>query len=277
MTAPEVDVLMITFRRPHYTEMSLARLLDSVDESVRVWVWHNGEDAETLDVVRSFEDHPRFHRLHVSPENQRLRAPTNWLWENAEGAYLSKVDDDCLVPERWVETLREAHEAEPRFGVVGCWRFQDEDFLPNVAGPKIETFSGGHRLLRNCWVQGSGYLMKRECVEELGLLGEEYSFTRYCIRLAERGWLNGFYFPFLKEDHMDDPRSPNSDLRSDQDLVDFAPLGAQADGVIDLEAWKKRVRWNARMVQEAPLDPRWFSGWRRRLYRIKAQWLRRGA
>ncbi len=148
MTAPEVDVLMITFRRPHYTEMSLARLLDSVDESVRVWVWHNGEDAETLDVVRSFEDHPRFHRLHVSPENQRLRAPTNWLWENAEGAYLSKVDDDCLVPERWVETLREAHEAEPRFGVVGCWRFQDEDFLPNVAGPKIETFSGGHRRRR---------------------------------------------------------------------------------------------------------------------------------
>ncbi len=76
---------------------------------------------------------------------------------------------------------------------------------------------------------------------------------------------------------MDDPRSPNSELRSDQDLVDFAPLGALADGVVDIEAWEQRVRWNARMVQEAPLDPRWFSGWRRRLYRVKARWLRRSA
>ena len=76
---------------------------------------------------------------------------------------------------------------------------------------------------------------------------------------------------------MDDPRSPNSALRSSEDLREFAPLGALADGVIDLEAWEKRVRWNARMVQEAPLDPRWFSGWRRRVYQLKSRWLRRGA
>ena len=71
------DVLMITYKRPAFTRLSLARLLDSCDSAMRVWVWHNGDDAATIDVVRSFERHPRFHRLHVSPENVKLRAPTN--------------------------------------------------------------------------------------------------------------------------------------------------------------------------------------------------------
>ena len=92
------DVLMITYNRPDYTRLALSELLARCDASMRVWVWHNGDDAETLALVRSFEDHPRFHRFHHSEQNVGLTAPTNWLLADATGAYLSKVDDDCVVP-----------------------------------------------------------------------------------------------------------------------------------------------------------------------------------
>src|SRR5262249_24933662 len=125
-----VDVLMITYNRPEYTRLSLQRLLDSCSEDARVWVWHNGADADTLGVVEALRGHPRFCRFHHSPENRKLREPTNWLWSQATGLYLSKVDDDCLVPDGWIEKLRCAHEDVPEFGVIGCWRFEDEDFVP---------------------------------------------------------------------------------------------------------------------------------------------------
>src|SRR5688500_2847859 len=110
-----VDILMITYNRPRYTQLSLTRLLETCDESMRVCLWHNGEHSETLEVAKSLANHPRVHEFHHSHVNVRLREPTNWFWQHANGNYLGKVDDDCLVPTGWAQTLRTAHEAEPRF------------------------------------------------------------------------------------------------------------------------------------------------------------------
>jgi glycosyltransferase involved in cell wall biosynthesis len=266
MQRDDVDILLITYRRPFYARMSIERLLRQADDRSRVWLWHNGQDDETLALTKSFASHPRVYRFHHSPENQRLAGPTNWLWQNAEGAFLSKVDDDCLQEDGWIDRLRAAHAAEPRFGVIGAWRFQDEDFLPRHATKKIRTFGGGTQLLVNTWVQGSGYLMKRTCMEQGGLLPVDApSFSQYCSRLSQRGWVNGFPFPFLREDHMDDPRSPHTLLKTNADLADHVPLGVQQDGVRTIEGWLERVRWNAYMVQTAPMDARWQRGWRLRL------------
>ena len=68
-----VDVLMVTYNRPTYTRLSLEHLLDSCDASMRVWVWHNGNDQDTLDVVASMRGHARFHEFHHCPENRRIR------------------------------------------------------------------------------------------------------------------------------------------------------------------------------------------------------------
>jgi glycosyltransferase involved in cell wall biosynthesis len=64
---------------------------------MRVWVWHNGTDEETLEIVQSFRDHPSFFKFHHSIENKKLNEPTNWLWTHAKGDFLSKVDDDCQM------------------------------------------------------------------------------------------------------------------------------------------------------------------------------------
>ncbi len=271
------DVLMITYNRPDYTRLALNALLENSDAATRIWLWHNGLDEKTLAVAHEYR--PHLHRFHHSRENLALAAPTNWLYANAPGAYLSKVDDDCIMPERWTEKLRAAHEAEPRFGIIGCWRFQEEDFEPGLAERKFRTFASGYRLLVNMWVEGSGYLMKRACVDRFGPLQPGRSFTDYCIAVGRAGWINGWIYPFLYQEHLDDPRAEHSALRTDADLARHLPLSARKNGVVSLEEWLNQLKRSARLVQAAPPEPAYWPPGRRRLRHVisKAQRILTGA
>jgi len=262
-----IDILMITHNRASYTALSLNRLLDTCDDTMRVWIWQNGDDQKTMNVVETFLSHPRVHRFYHSPQNVMLNAPTNWLWDEADGDYLAKVDDDCLVEPGWAQTLRSAHEDYEGFGVVGSWRFLEEDFVPELATRKIREYPGGYRVLENFWVQGSGYLMKRRCLEDQGLLLPHQSFTGYCIELALKGYTNGWYYPFIREEHLDDPRSPRSELKDDVTFQARMPLSAARTGARTIEEWQKQIKDEARGVQEASIDPKQWRGWRKQVRR----------
>jgi len=264
-----IDLLMITHRRAEYTAQSLPALLDAGDESTRVWVWHNGDDRATLDVIDAYRDHPRLHRFHHSPENQLVRAPTNWLFREATGSYLGVVADDCVVHPGWAQKLRRMHEDEPSFGVLACWHWRQEDFDEPLAVRKIRAFRGGHRLLVHPWTQGSGVLIKRRCIEQIGLLPEkDKGFTHHCVRLARRGWINGWAVPIIPIDHLDDPRFAQSMLRSDAALLEHLPLSAKLRGVKTVAQWADHLTRSARAMQIAPSDPGAYVGWRSRLRRL---------
>lgn len=260
-----IDVLLISHARPQYTRLSLGNLVQIADPEVRIWIWHNGMHAETLRVVESFRDHPRVHRFHHSPENRKLREPTNWLWSEAKGDLFAKIDDDTLVPREWPVRMREAHAAEPCFGALTCWHHAQEDLDERLYRKKLRTY-GGISIMQNCWVNGSGYTVKREAIKEAGLLAEGQSWTHYCVEMALRGWIHGWLYPFLLEDHMDDPRSPHCGIRTDAELGMQTPLSAQINRVETVQEWLAQQRRSARMVQKAPLDPRRFRGWRRRFW-----------
>lgn len=266
---PRADILMITYRSAGYLHLSLPRLLDTLGEDDRVWLWHNGDDADTLDVLAGYRTDPRVHRFHHSRENVRLREPTNWLWSQSQADFLSKVDDDCLVSPGWLDTFAAAHADVPELGVVGSWRHPEEDYRPELAHKKIRAFPGGHRLMLNHWVQGSGYLVGRESVERTGLLRADESFTGWCLRLAARGAVNGYYFPFVREDHMDDPRSPHTLVADDAGLQARMPLSAAANGVTTVEQWTAQLQRSALVLQTSSLDLRQYSGWRARVRQAK--------
>ena len=269
MTA-DVDILMITHRRPQYVRLSLDRLLSSCDEHARVWLWHNGDDAETLDVVRGFADHPRVHRFHHSPENLRLREPTNWLWRESQGALVSKVDDDCLVDPSWLTELRATLDGAPQVGVVGSWRFYDEDF-DERALRKVEELPNGRRLMRLPWVQGSGYLARREVVDQIGPIRDDESFIGWCIRAARAGWMNGWAYPFVHEEHMDDPRSSYTMFVDDAAFQRFKPLSAATTRVDTLAAWADLMRSEARRLQTLSPDAYHYYGWRRKVHNVRVR------
>ena len=125
--------------------------------------------------------------------------------------------------------------------------------------------------MRNCWVEGSGYLMKKECIEKLGLLENGRSFPSYCIQLAKKGYVNGWYYPFLYQNHFDDPRSEFSQLKSDSDMQHWAPLSALANGVVTIQQWSDQLKRSAALLQLAPYDVKYHTGWRAYVKRGKTR------
>jgi glycosyltransferase involved in cell wall biosynthesis len=256
----KIRVLMITYNRPAYTAMALARLCDTLPGDARVTVWDNGSSAEMISVLKKFESRPAVEKIIYNPTNDKLRGPTNWFWQNTTDAeFVSKVDDDGLMPDRWTETLEQAHRDVPEFGVLGTWRFPDEDFAANLAVKKIQTF-GAHKILRNCWVEGSGYLMKRSVIARAGFIRDNESFTTYCTRAAAAGFINGWYYPFLYQEHMDDPRAPHTEMKTEADFRRLLPLSAQTFKIKSREEWTNKLRQLARNLQTCSYDPKDYLG-----------------
>ena len=250
----EVDVLFISYNRPEYTAMSLPSLLESAVGHARVWIWHNGDDQATLEVVRGFKDHPAVFQYRESQENVGLYPPIAWVMEEGKGAYVSKVDDDCLLPRDWIARLVALHSENPRVGVLGCWRFQDEDFDADLAAPKIQPIVGAE-VLRNLWVEGSGFLLKRGAYEAVGGMRRGEGLPSVFKRVAREGYINGWVYPFIPQEHMDDPRAPHTLLHTDADLLRHLPISARRNGVRTLEQWDRQLRRSAKFVQSVSCDP----------------------
>ena len=263
-----VDVLMITYNAPDYVRLSLPRLLESCDDEVRVWLWQNGDDEETLETTRAHADDARVFRFHHSRQNVGVTAPTNWLWSEGDAAFVSKVDDDCLLPVDWIDRLRTAHAADARFGALGASRLRPDDIDDGLVAKKLERY-GDVQIFRNNWVQGSGYLMRRAMVARRGALQEGEGFTNYCLALALEGAIHGFPYPFVFEDHMDDPRSQHTLIKTDADLAWRMPLSINRSNVRTVADWERQMRRSALEVQTAPLDPAQWVGWRRKVRNLK--------
>lgn len=254
----KIKILMITHNRPQYTSLSLSRLVETVPPAAKITIWDNASSDDTLAVLKKFARHPSVEQVVYNKTNDKLWGPTNWFWENSKDAdLLSKIDDDCLMPARWVEKLQEAHRDIPQAGILGCWRFMPEDMNITKASKKIHAF-GAHMLLRNCWIEGSGYLFKRKLIDEIGLLKPKETFTTWCVRAAARGYINGWYYPFMYQEHMDDPRAEHSGIKTDKDLQEFLPLSAA--GIRTRDEWIAKLKSSAAKLQEYSLDPYDFIG-----------------
>jgi hypothetical protein len=190
------------------------------------------------------------------------------LWTEAEGLYLSKVDDDSLMEPGWVEKLSGALDTWDGFGVLGSWRFLPEDFNASLAAPKIRDFHG-ISVLQNLWVQGSGHMFRRDLVDQFGPLSPGKTFPSWCIDVARSGLVNGWPMPFAREEHMDDPRHPHTLFVDDEAFLRLRPLSAKATGVSTVAEWLEQTKHDAWTVQRASLDWRNRYGWRRKLIHLR--------
>ena len=260
--AMRINVLMVTYDRAEYTRVALGRLLETCDDEASVWLWHNGDDPATLEVVRSFRDHPRMGRYHESSENVRLRKPTNWLMSESDAPLLAKVADDNVLPEGWCRRMREAHADAPEVGVLGSWPFREEDVVEELASKKIKTLGVRTRVLLNCWVGGTGCVFKRAVYEKQGPIPDGGTFPAWCNRAAAEGWVNGWLWPLVVMENFDDPRHPMCRMKTDEDVEQMIGLSGKLNGVTTIDALSARIPMLARQVQEAPYDPGRYHGWR---------------
>ena len=262
----KIDLVFITYNRLDYTKLSLASVLADPTEEFALTIWDNASTDGTVEYLKKEANDPRIVEMVFSRENVGQTVAVNAIWGKSKADLLGKLDNDCLVKPGWTRTLAKSHQDIAELGVVACWHFLPEDFNYKRAKHKIQTFNG-HQILRHPWTCGTGLLIKRETFEKFGPL-ESSGTTSYWLRMALKGYINGFYFPLIYVEHMDDPRSQHNRLKSMPFEEAYRDTyGYQVGKLKDLEQYKQLHKEILDNLLSGPVDPKYYCGWRAKVKR----------
>jgi len=268
-----VAIVLVTYNRLEYTRKCLQQLL-SGDSDFDLYIWDNASTDETPAYLGDARSDPRIKEVVLSQENAGQTGAMNYVWSKTKAELVGKVDNDCLVAPEWIPTFVEAHQDIGDLGAVACWHYRLDDFDEGSARRARKIHSvGPHQILRHPWVCGSGFIMKRRTYREYGPweAGADVGTTGYFLRMALGGKINGWYFPFVLQEHMDDPKSEHSLVIDDESVRKMHDITytLRTKKINDMaERWARRAVV-LRNLNSGPWEAKYYTGWR--------AWLRRRA
>jgi len=267
-----IAIVVVTHNRFDYTEKTIERLLSSTEE-FDIYLWDNASKDETPEYLNSMKD-PRIVEIILSKENAGQTGAMNYVWSKTKAELVGKLDNDCLVTPGWTRILAQAHKDIERLGVVACWHFFPDDFDYEQAKHKIQTF-GRHQIFRHPWVGGTGFLLKRKTFLEIGSWdeGPDVGTTHYFLKMALAGYINGWYYPLVFQEHMDDPVSKHSMLKDDQAINSLHDVTYTLRNR-EIRTMEKRMAWRKYVIRSLLCDPwdvKYYMGWRGKLNRLKSK------
>ena len=264
-----IHLVFITYNRLHYTKLALTSVLGDPNEEFRLTIWDNGSTDGTVEYLKNEVNDPRIVDIICCKENAGQVYAVNEIWGNSEADLVGKLDNDCLVTPGWTKILAQAHADIPKLGVVACWHYFPDDFDYGRAKHKIQTF-GKHRIFRHPWTCGTGILLKRDTFRKFGPITGKGT-TQYWLRIALAGYVNGYYYPLILQEHMDDPKNKHSHLKDEASYQAAKAVTANINSP-GQETFADRWRWR-QQVLDSLLDDPWqaenYVGWRSKLRRIK--------
>jgi hypothetical protein len=202
-----------------------------------------------------------------SPVNVSPYEVLNRFIDESKADLVGFVAEDLLVSPGWVRTLCKAHEDVPEFGRIACWHLIPESFDYELAKHKIHRF-GAHTVLRHPWTNGCG-LTKRKAILEVGEFVAEEGESHYWTKVAMKGYVNGFYYPLIFVEHMDDPWASHFTFKDRFDDWLRQSYTVRAMGIRNMEdakAWHQEI---VRNILCDPWRPEVYMGWRVKIRRLK--------
>ena len=221
---PRVEILYLTYNRLYYTKITLPALLDSSNAPYSIWIIDNGSTDGTVEYLKSI-NHKRIKKIIYNKKNEGLVRPTKDFWKQSSAELIGKIDNDIMVPKKWVDKLIDAHLQIPELGVCGYCHFREEDYNNDIVEQNVEDINGIY-IRRQPWI-GGNYIMKRSTVfqyrgyrQSRKLFNDRtfYGFTKYQKKLSDKGLIHGYLCDEKKNlllwGHIDDPRNEHFQLNS---------------------------------------------------------------
>lgn len=266
-----IDLVFITYNRLAYTKLALASVLAEPAEEFSLTIWDNASTDGTVKYLKNEVNDRRIADIVFSKENIGQAAAIDKIWSQSKANLLGKLDNDCILTPGWTRKLAQAHADIDDLGVVACWNFFESDFDYERAKHKIQQF-GEHQILRHPWTCGTGLLIKREVYKKMGPIQARMT-TKYWLNMAAAGYINGFYFPLIYQEHMDDPKSSYCQINTDEGMHKHksVTVGLQARSFDNYEAtlkWREEI---IRNLLDDPHTPTYYLGWRRKLRSAKSR------
>ena len=267
--AMKIHLAFICYNRVEYTKLSLASILADPSEVFSLTIWDNASTDGTAEYLKNEVHDTRIEDMVFSKTNIGQIAAINHIWGNSKADLLGKLDNDCLVTPGWTRILAQAHVNIPQLGAVACWHYPLDEFDEEAArrAGKIQAFNG-YEILRHPWTCGTGLLIKRETYVQFGPMQSDTT-THYWKKLAQAGYINGFYFPLVPQEHMDDPRSSYCLIRDDESLHASreTTVVLRNHGIKTMKARWWRRKLVLRNLNSGPWDIKHYVGLRGRLRR----------
>ncbi len=260
-----IHLAFITYNRLHYTRKALESILRDKDEDFTLTIWDNASTDGTKEYLQTIKD-PRISEIIYSKTNVGQVEAVNRIWSESNAELLGKLDNDCLVTPGWTRTLAAAHRDIDKLGVVACWHFFEDDFDFDKAKHKIQEFNG-HKILRHPWTCGTGVLIKRETYLKNGPMPGDTT-TTYWIKLAKKGMINGFYYPLVYQEHMDDPKSLHTVLKDEENFQRAKQTTVSSKNFNTLEDTRRNCERIIDLLLCGPWEVKYYTGWRLMLSKV---------
>lgn len=260
-----IDLVFITFNRLGYTKLALDSVLADPAERFSLTIWDNASTDGTAEYLKNEVSDPRIADIVLSRENVGQTAAVNQVWARSKADLLSKLDNDCLMTPGWTRILAQAHADIPELGAVACWHYFPDDFDYGRARHKIQRF-GNHQILRHPSICGTGFLIKRETFKRFGPMPGKAT-TQYWLQMASAGYVNGFYYPLVHQEHMDDPKSKHSMLKDEESYqaAKAVTFSINCPGLETLaDRWRTRQEILSTILEDT-WNPKYYTGWRARV------------
>jgi len=266
-----IHLVFITYNRLPYTKLALASVLADPTEEFSLTIWDNASTDGTVEYLRNELSDHRIADIAFSKENVGQTAAVNAAWGKSKADLLGKLDNDCLVTAGWTRKLAEAHKDIDNLGVIACWHFPLEDFDEDSVrkAGKIQRF-GEHQIVRHPWTCGTGLLLKRDTFKRFGpMLGR--ATTQYWLKMALNGLVNGYYYPLIPQEHMDDPKSAHCMLTDDESIRKFHDITCvlRENNIRTMKDRWIRRKFILKNLNSDTWEAKYYIGWRRKLRGIR--------
>jgi|GEM_PF-3387821 len=214
---PKCLLLLITYNRIAYTKHCLEALLGVDYPHLEIVIWDNASSDGTQKYLQEKTNGIVNLSLHLSNTNEGVIRPMNEVWSSHRSAeILAKLDNDTRVPTDWLRRLIPCHLASEKLGVLSGFHFREEG--EKIAKETDILTLKNQQVLKQMFVGGCAITIRRELFEKFAPIPEarpaadgpflDSGWTQFQQRLGDAGYFNGYPWPAVHVDHMEDTRSP---------------------------------------------------------------------
>lgn len=212
----DLSILVVNWNTRDLLEECLKSIYSNVHKiSFEVWVVDNGSSDGSREMIK--EQFPQV-GLIENKDNLGFARANNQAIKRSSGKYELLLNSDTLVLENALEIMVDFMARNSRAGICGC-RLLNEDgsIQPSCGGfpdlftiflhmTKLNYLYPGNRFSQRFvitdldsnvirevdWVMGACLMMRRETIEEVGLLDESFFIYHeeldWCCRVKDAGW-----------------------------------------------------------------------------------------
>ena len=192
-----VSIIIPVFNQLHLTRNCLASIKQFTDESYEIILVNNGSKDKTKAVFDKLNNI----KFINNKNNEGFAKACNQGIRLARGSLILLLNNDTIVSKNWLSNMVKCINSEPNIGMVGPTSNYVAG-LQQVKGPSLKHYklynNNANKLNPAKWFDAdflSGFclLIKREVIEKIGLLDEQFKFgtyedNDYCLRVQQGGY-----------------------------------------------------------------------------------------